>query len=157
MKDYIEFKTKIGKSGGTSTSYKTTIPKEILSKMEVTTGDYITWRVYDGNKIITILSSGETSKKPKNQSSNIDETTKKQTKTKNKEPIQSISTDNKEYTIELLKNPYLQIRVINNNTKKQVTTLGASKREKSQIQTIITLLQPCNTEEEIREVLTEYR
>jgi len=157
MKEYIEFQRKITKGGGTSTSYRITIPEEIIHKMEVTSGDKITWRVYDKSNEITILFPKESSQTTKKTTSNIDETTQKTTKTSNKEIIQSISTDNKEYTIELLKNPYLQIRVINNNTKKQVTTLGASKREKSQIQTIITLLQPCNTEEEIREVLTEYR
>ena len=143
MKDYIEFQRKISKGGGTSTSYRITVPEEIINKMEVMAGDKITWRIYDKSNEITILF-------PK-------EPTQKQTKTRDKEIFQSVLTDNKKYTIELLNNPYLRIRVNNNNTQKQVTTLGASKREKSQIQSIITLLKPCKTEDEIKKLLDKYR
>lgn len=55
MKKYIELTSKISSSGGTSTSFKTTIPKVILNKMEVTSGDLITWRVYDNNNKVEII------------------------------------------------------------------------------------------------------
>lgn len=170
MKDYIEFKTKISKSGGTSSSAKTTVPKEILQKMEVTVGDYITWRVYDGNKVITILNQEkppeksttknkkkQKTQKHKNTSVNIDETTQKPTKKETKKIHKVIPTKNKEFSIELLENPYLQIRIINNNTQKQVTTLGASKREETEIQTIISQLKEGNSKEEYIEILNQYR
>lgn len=55
MKNYIELSSKITASGGTSTSYKTTIPKIILDKMELTSGDKITWRVYDNSNKVEVI------------------------------------------------------------------------------------------------------
>ncbi len=55
MKKYIEFKRKITKGGGTSTSYRITIPEEIINKMEAIAGENITWRVYDNSNKVEII------------------------------------------------------------------------------------------------------
>ena len=97
MKDYIEFKTKISKSGGTSSSAKTTIPKEILQKMEVTVGDYITWRVYDKSNEITILFPKESSQTTKKTTQPTKKTAAAKTKKSSSEqPKKNTSKQRKE-------------------------------------------------------------
>ena len=157
MKEYIEFQRKITKGGGTSTSYRITIPEEIIHKMEVTSGDKITWRVYDKNNEITILFPKESSQTTKKTSINIDNKPQKPTKESKAIIIATTQTNNRLFSIILQKNPHLQIAIINNSTQKQVTTLGASKREEEEIQNIISNIKPCNSEEEIKELLTQYR
>ena len=157
MKDYIEFQRKITKGGGTSTSYRITIPEEIIHKMEVTSGDKITWRVYDKSNEITILFPKESSQTTKKTTSNIDETTQKKTKKPKGEIISTTSTNNQQFIINLQKNPHLQIAIYTKNYTKQVKTLGATKRKEKEIQTIISNLKPCNTEEEIIESLNQHR
>ena len=157
MKDYIEFQRKITKGGGTSTSYRITIPEEIIHKMEVTSGDKITWRVYDKSNEITILFPKESSQTTKKTSSNIDETTQKPTKKPKGEIISTTTTNNNQFIINLQRNPSLQIATYTKGYTKQVKTLGATKREEKEIQTIISQLKPCNTEEEIIELMKQYR
>lgn len=83
MKNYIEFHRKISSGGGTSTSIRITIPEEIVKKMEITSGENITWRLYDGSNEVTLLFPKETPKTTKKTTSNIHETTKKPQKETN--------------------------------------------------------------------------
>ena len=55
MKNYLEFSSKISSAGGTSSSYKTTIPKAIIDKLELNKGDKITWKLYDNSNKAEII------------------------------------------------------------------------------------------------------
>lgn len=55
MKNYLEFNSKISSAGGTSSSYKTTIPKAIIDKLELNKGDKITWKLYDNSNKVEII------------------------------------------------------------------------------------------------------
>ena len=179
MKDYIDFKRKITKGGGTSTSYRISIPEEIIQKMEVKSGDKITWRLYDNNNKVEIIFGDTTQEdeeqqpkssqqkeqhqeqqqppqKPKKVSTNIDKTTQKQIEIKGK-ILESTTTDNKQFIINLQENPSLQIAVYREETKKQATKLGASSRGEEEIKDIISQLKPCTTEEEIKEIFNKYK
>lgn len=270
MKNYIELTSKISSSGGTSTSYKTTIPKVILNKMEVESGDLITWRLYDNRNKVEIIFKDPTQEEKsieeikkesykkyikgsknkgyyivnkekninigayidkstakanidlllkdewkketleicklnieyeitshtfphvrendpyyyleKNDYSNLYKDTIEETPFKNisyeelqkiiknsinetsnihetskKTILSSLQTNNKKFTINTQLNPYKQISIINNSTKKQITSLGITKRQDEEVEEIISKIKKCKTEEEIKSILKPYR
>ena len=134
MKNYIELTSKISSSGGTSTSLKTTIPKVILEKMEVESGDRITWRVFDNDNKVEIIFMGDLI------STHL---------TKNNKIRINHEKDKKRKTSKLIAK--------DNSTNKQITWIGTTHREEKEIEKIIKETIECKTEEQIKNTFDKYR
>ena len=55
MSKYIDFKRKLTKGGGSSTSYRISVPEEIIQKMEVKPSTVVIWRLHDTGKVEVIF------------------------------------------------------------------------------------------------------
>lgn len=77
--------------------------------------------------------------------------------TKENKIISTTTTKNNKYQIILQNNPYKQIAVKNIERNKQITTLGASKRDKTEIEKIINEVKKCSDEDEIINTLKKFR
>lgn len=166
MKDYIIFESKIGLN---SNSYRTSIPRELIELLELSTDHKIVWQFN-----IKTYELSLSFKNIKNTSSNIDETIKKQQKkevtinttaesseTSNKKEIfQSETSTNQKYKINLEKyknKDHKQITIYRTSDNKQVTFLGTKDRSDDEIQQIINDLTNKNSDAEIKKYLKEYR